>query len=73
MRSDPLVVTAGATGDGPADQEDCDYYADNMNTAIDSLKKAFADGNSVAAERAQDYLEEAEDVAMDEGCFVVYD
>jgi hypothetical protein len=63
------LVQAGATGDGPADQEECDKRADSINSALDNLKGAPSDyyknqWSSILISRIND--------AEDRGCFIVY-
>jgi len=63
------ALSAGATGDGPATQADCDRYADAINswghatdTATNYDDMINAINNTVALENK----------AMDDGCFLVY-
>jgi hypothetical protein len=62
-------VTAGATGDGPATQKDCDNYAD----AINSWTNAGV-GENNADEALHDFKvsDQIKNQAMDDGCFIVY-
>jgi len=63
------LVDAGATGDGPADQEECDSWANGMNALLDQFSKS-----KNVAERVM-LLEAVSlnaDGAEDRGCFVVY-
>ncbi len=67
-----VYVEAGATGDGPADQDECDKWASAINTGIDQLKTAFNDGDGARAEEWASELEHLEEKAMARGCFIVY-
>jgi hypothetical protein len=64
-------VTAAPTGDGPADKAECDRWAG----LIDIYNGFAVDGanhNSTAADGYLKLQQEAEDAAMDRGCFISY-
>ena len=64
-------LDAGATGDGPADQAECDRHAAAINEALAELREDNATGGGdVRADL--DNVHALEDGAMDRGCFLIY-
>jgi hypothetical protein len=63
-------LDAGATGDGPADQDECDRHAAAINEAIGELREAYATDSDTSAELLN--VQALEDGAMDRGCFLIY-
>ncbi len=64
-------LDAGATGDGPADQAECDRHAAAINEAIGEL----AEDNATSSGDVQadlDNIHALEDGATDRGCFLIY-
>jgi len=62
-------VSAGATGDGPATQRDCDAYATQINSLDDIAVGAATEAETDAAvAEANRY----ENEAMSVGCFIIY-
>ncbi len=66
------AVTAGSTGDGPANQKECDARAAAINAGIRNGRAELAKGNYVEAGIFADGVREDIDQAMDRGCFIVY-
>jgi hypothetical protein len=65
-------VSGASTGDGPATDEECQDYAEDIEAA-GRLSDFFAGRGDYGAALAQ--LEDAQDVedkATDEGCFILY-
>jgi hypothetical protein len=72
-----VAVKAGATGDGPADQDECDDRAQIIDEAIAVLGRArseHVEGSPdwTKVEAAMATVERTINVALDRGCFVVY-
>jgi hypothetical protein len=67
-----VYAEAGATGDGPADQAECDKWASAINTGVNQLNTAIDDGDGDRAIAWADEIEHLEQKAMDRGCFVVH-
>ena len=72
-----VAVKAGATGDGPADQDECDDRAQIIDEAIFTLGQAHSEhipGSTdyTKVEAALATVERTINVALDRGCFVVY-
>jgi hypothetical protein len=67
-------VTAGSTGDGPANQKECDRWAGFIQTLMEYQQEASNNPNAsdqaVLGWAAE--VERAENDAMDRGCFIVY-
>jgi len=63
------ALSAGATGDGPATQADCDRYADAINSWGQAADTAASHDDMINAVNNASALE---DKAMDAGCFLVY-
>ena len=66
-----VKVTAAPTGDGPANAAECDRWAGLIN----ELNQMAVDGANRNSSDADSYLKqanEAEDQAMDRGCFISY-
>ncbi len=61
------VISAGATGDGPADQEECDRHAGLINTLI---QEAQSQDNENDTNFWLNEASEAANQAMDRGCFL---
>jgi hypothetical protein len=80
-RTHVMEAEAGSTGDGPANDEDCQAFANIINRLIAegqdfiSQAKAGYDVGGTAAEFTADYaaaIDTVENAANDVGCFVVY-
>jgi hypothetical protein len=71
-----MEVTAGATGDGPADQKECNERADWINELLDVVQNPpfQIDGSKGGPQQMElrQMLDRAIDRAEDRGCFVVY-
>jgi len=72
-----VAVQAGATGDGPADQDECNDRAQIIDEAIFMLGEAQSQhvpGSTdyTKVEAALATVEHTIDRALDRGCFVVY-
>ena len=72
-----VAVKAGATGDGPADQDECDDRAQIIDEAIFTLGQAHSEHipgspDYTKVEAALATVERTINVALDRGCFVVY-
>jgi hypothetical protein len=66
------AVTAGSTGDGPADQKECNKRAANINRQLTFAMKHYKNGNSDTGAVFADSARKEIDDAMDRGCFIVY-
>jgi hypothetical protein len=65
-------VTAHSTGDGPADDKECQAWGDLMNDLIDLARHELDEGRT---ELAAIYAAEADKVesdALGRGCFVIH-
>jgi len=72
-----VAVKAGATGDGPADQDECDDRAQIIDEAIFALGQAHSEHipgspDYTKVEAALATVERTINVAFDRGCFVFY-
>ena len=72
-----VAVKAGATGDGPADHDECDDRAQIIDEAIFALGQAHSEHipgspDYTKVEAALATVERTINVALDRGCFVVY-
>ena len=72
-----VAVKAGATGDGPADQDECDDRAQIIDEAIFALGQVQSEHipgspDYTKVEAALATVERTINVALDRGCFVVY-
>lgn len=67
-----LAVEAFPTGDGPADEEVCDNFADNIFSQLLNMKWALKHGDAEGAQDLADAVENLEDMAMDAGCVVIH-
>lgn len=67
-----VAVTAGATGDGPANQRECDSWAGVINSSLENAENALIDGNEVEADIYLESVEANTDAAMSRGCFLLY-
>jgi hypothetical protein len=65
------AVTAGATGDGPATQEDCDRFASAINSWQDQVMVDGAAGQMDQAIQDMRNADALQDKALDEGCFII--
>jgi hypothetical protein len=65
------AVTAGSTGDGPADDDECDRWAGAINEGMSELREDNAT-NSGDVREDIDNINHLTDGAMDRGCFIVY-
>jgi hypothetical protein len=64
-------LDAGATGDGPADQAECDRHAAAINEALGELAEDNATGAGDVNEDIAN-VHALEDGAMDRGCFLIF-
>lgn len=64
-------LTAGSTGDGPADDDECERWAGAINDTMTELREDYATDQGDVKEDVDNvnYLTEG---AMDRGCFIVY-
>jgi len=67
-----MEAEAGSTGQGPANQDECDAHAAKITRLGGELKATMLAGDGDASLAKSDELEAATDFAMDRGCFVVY-
>ena len=67
-----MTVTAGSTGDGPADQAECDRWAEGINVVIGTLEEAIDKNDQELIDDAVNAIERGENGAMGRGCFIVY-
>ena len=65
------AVTAGSTGDGPADDDECDRWAGAINDSMAELREDSATGSGDVKEDI-DNINNLSDGAMDRGCFIAY-
>ena len=66
------AMEGGATGDGPADDDECERYASAINEAIGELQEDLdnvADLPTIAAD--QDQIDTLKNDGMDRGCFFI--
>lgn len=66
------ATTGTSTGDGPATQDDCEFFAGVANQYVKEAEGALIDGDDAQAGYLLDLADEVEDHAMDEGCVIVY-
>jgi hypothetical protein len=67
-----LKVDAGATGDGPATDADCQGYAQNINDALDIAQNELnTNGMTDRWNHFTDLAKDVQNLAEDEGCFIV--
>jgi hypothetical protein len=67
-----LKVDAGATGDGPATDADCQDYANDINDALDIAQNELnTAGMTDRWSHFTDLAQSVQDLAEDEGCFIV--
>lgn len=64
-------VEAGSTGDGPADDGECDRWAGAINDARAELREDNATNSGDVNEDIEN-VNNLTDGAMDRGCFIVY-
>jgi hypothetical protein len=64
-------LDAGATGDGPADQDECDRHAAAINDAMAELREDYATDSGDLDEDLLN-VQALEEGAMDRGCFLIY-
>jgi hypothetical protein len=62
---------AGSTGTG-VDQATCDAMANHMNQLAELAMDHYNNGDWPRAVEADGWLEEAENEALDAGCFIIY-
>jgi hypothetical protein len=67
------TVKGGATGDGPADQAECDKVAAGMNSWIEGGIDDYKAGDVAQAQKDFDNANALENDGLDEGCFFQYD
>jgi hypothetical protein len=66
-----VYVEAGSTGDGPADDDECDRWAGAINDARAELREDDATSSGDVNEDIEN-VNNLTDGAMDRGCFIVY-
>lgn len=67
-----LKVDAGATGDGPATDADCQDYAQDINDALDIAQNELnTNGMTDRWNHFVDLAKDVQNLAEDEGCFIV--
>jgi hypothetical protein len=67
----PEHISAGATGDGYANQSACDGMAAGINWLHDQVGNAIDNGHLGQAGQIHQREEAAIDTALDMGCFIV--
>jgi hypothetical protein len=65
-------VTAGSTGNGPADDAECDKWASNINDLRGVSQAAALRGDKTNADFYAELAWDYDDQAQDRGCFIVY-
>ncbi len=65
-------VTAHSTGDGPADDKECQAWGDLMNTLIGMARNELDEGKTDLAAAYAAEADKAESDALDRGCFVIH-
>ena len=67
-----LPVGAGATGDGPANNADCQGFADTINGILDTAQKVLTNiGNTPLYDEGIDLARSIENDAENAGCFII--
>ncbi len=67
-----VYLEAGSTGQGPADDKECERRAAAINSWSDQANADVINGDAEGAERSAGYVEALEDQALERGCFIVY-
>lgn len=67
-----VALEAGSTGQGPADDKECERRAVAINSWSDQANADVINGDAEAAEESAQNVEALEDQALDRGCFIVY-
>jgi hypothetical protein len=65
-------VTGQSTGDGPADDKECQAWADFINTVMDIAADDLREGNTVGAANMVNEAERAESDALGRGCLIAH-
>jgi hypothetical protein len=65
-------VTAHSTGDGPADDKECQAWADLMNSLIGLAHHELDEGSTELAATYAAEADKAESDALGRGCFVIH-
>ena len=65
-------VTAHSTGDGPADDKECQGWGDLMNSLIGMAHHELDEGRTEGAASFAAEADKAESDALDRGCFVIH-
>ena len=65
-------VTAHSTGDGPADDKECQAWGDLMNSLIDLAHHELDEGSTDLAATYAAEADKAESDALGRGCFVIH-
>lgn len=65
-------VSGQSTGDGPADDKECQAWADFINTVMDIAVDDLREGNTVGAANMVNEAERAESDALGRGCLIVH-
>ncbi len=67
-----LPVGAGATGDTPVTNEQCQSFADDVNQVLDSAQQVLQNiGNTSVYDEGIDLARQIEDDAENLGCFII--
>lgn len=66
-----VALQGGATGDGPASDQDCEGAADLANSYLSDAQQNTKDGNYGLAAADLQLAGETVDGAMDNGCFFI--
>jgi len=67
-----LPVGAGATGDGPATDADCQGFADSVNMVLDAAQSVLQNiGNTPLYDKGIDLARQIESDAENAGCFII--
>jgi hypothetical protein len=65
-------VEAGSTGDGPADDGECQGYAATINFVLEEAQDELNDyGNGSDYDMLIEYAQTQQDIAENVGCFIV--
>jgi hypothetical protein len=67
-----VALEAGSTGQGPADDKECEKRAVAINSWSDQANADVINGDAEGAEESARNVEALEDQALDRGCFILY-
>ena len=65
-------ATGESTGDGPADDKECEAWAGFINTVMEIAADDLKEGNTVGAANMVNEAERAESDALGRGCLIAY-